>query len=76
MKKSANLFLLVCALVLGGLMAACGGKHDHKHNGEAHEHNGATQDSTEYACPMHPEITGKKGDTCSQCGMALEPVEK
>jgi len=26
---------------------------------------------TSYACPMHPEITGKKGDTCSKCHMAL-----
>ena len=24
-----------------------------------------------YACPMHPEITGKEGDKCSKCGMAL-----
>ena len=31
-----------------------------------------TQDTTQlYACPMHPEITGKKGATCSECGMEL-----
>jgi Protein of unknown function (DUF3347)/Heavy metal binding domain len=24
-----------------------------------------------YACSMHPEVTGKKGDICSKCGMAL-----
>lgn len=24
-----------------------------------------------YACSMHPEVTGKKGDKCSKCGMAL-----
>ena len=29
-----------------------------------------------YACPMHPEVTGKEGDTCSKCGMKLEPVKK
>ena len=29
-----------------------------------------------YACPMHPDITGKKGDKCSECGMELtEPVK-
>ena len=28
-----------------------------------------------YACPMHPEVTGKEGDSCSKCGMALEKVE-
>lgn len=27
-----------------------------------------------YACPMHPDVTGKAGDKCSKCGMALEPV--
>ena len=28
-----------------------------------------------YACPMHPEVTGKKGEKCSKCGMELtEPV--
>ena len=30
---------------------------------------------TLYACPMHPEITGKKGDKCSKCGMPLELVK-
>ena len=30
-----------------------------------------------YACPMHPEVTGKKGDTCPKCGMELtEEVKK
>ena len=27
-----------------------------------------------YTCPMHPEVTGKKGSKCSKCGMDL--VEK
>lgn len=25
-----------------------------------------------YSCPMHPEVTGKEGDTCPKCGMKLE----
>ena len=25
-----------------------------------------------YACPMHPEVTGKEGDMCPKCGMKLE----
>lgn len=29
-----------------------------------------------YACSMHPEITGKKGDKCSKCGMELTEVKK
>ncbi len=28
-----------------------------------------------YACPMHPDITGKEGDSCSKCGMKLELVK-
>lgn len=29
-----------------------------------------------YACSMHPEITGKKGDKCSKCGMELTEIKK
>ena len=29
-----------------------------------------------HACPMHPEVKGKKGEKCSKCGMGLtEPVK-
>ena len=27
--------------------------------------------SAVFACTMHPEVTGKKGDKCSKCKMAL-----
>ena len=33
------------------------------------------QTAAVYACPMHPEVTGKDGDKCSKCGMALKKVE-
>jgi len=29
-----------------------------------------------YACPIHSDITGNKGDTCTICNMDLEPVSK
>jgi hypothetical protein len=29
-----------------------------------------------FACSMHPEVTGKEGDKCSKCGMALVSVKK
>ena len=30
-----------------------------------------------YACSMHPEVIGKKDETCSKCGMKLTvPVKK
>jgi len=28
-----------------------------------------------YACPMHPEMTGKKGDKCAKCGMDMQPIK-
>lgn len=28
---------------------------------------------TVYECPMHPDVTGKAGDTCPKCGMKLTP---
>jgi Heavy metal binding domain len=29
-----------------------------------------------YACPMHPEVTGKEGDNCPKCQMKLHKVAK
>lgn len=29
-----------------------------------------------YSCPMHPHITGNRGDTCSECGMDLTETSK
>ncbi len=39
-------------------------------------HNTTSVNSNEiFACPMQPEVTGKKGEECSKCGMELtEPV--
>lgn len=34
---------------------------------QAHEEGGHL-----FACPMHPEVTGKEGDSCPKCGMKLE----
>ncbi len=31
----------------------------------------APQGDMVYACSMHPEVTGAKGDNCPKCGMAL-----
>ncbi|QYJ75226.1 MULTISPECIES: heavy metal-binding domain-containing protein [Shewanella] len=40
----------------------------------AHEHHAhqATAAEASHACPMHPEVTGKAGDSCPKCGMDLE----
>ncbi len=43
--------------------------HDHAKAGDGHDH--AAHADAGYACPMHPEVTGKKGDRCSKCNMFL-----
>ncbi len=60
--------LLIAGLVLAGLLGvfvAC------KNTPKATN----TDRTAAYACPIHPEITGKAGDTCSKCGMDLVPVK-
>ena len=58
-------------LLAGLFFAACKGEAGKNQNTAKTTGN----PNTVYACPMHPEITGKAGDTCSKCGMDLEPVE-
>lgn len=36
--------------------------------GDDHQHR--------FACPMHPEVVGKEGDTCPKCGMKLEHMDE
>lgn len=43
-------------------------KKDMKHMTSHTEHSPA------YACPMHPEVTGQKGDKCEKCGMVLRAL--
>ncbi len=43
-------------------------------NAGQHEHTAHAQHA-DHACPMHPEVTGEKGDTCPKCGMNLTKVE-
>lgn len=42
---------------------------------DPHTHDDTPEAELTYACPMHPEITGKQGDRCSKCGMDLVLVE-
>ncbi len=85
MKKT----ILTATIVITGLFASavlissCGGKkeqsteeHHHEAGDTTAHHDEMEMDSTQmaYACPMHPEVTGKAGDTCSKCGMKLVAV--
>jgi len=66
MKK---LFFLSAALTVAVLFMACNNNNS-KQNGTTETINPAGNDKL-YACPMHPEVTGKKGEKCSKCGMEL-----
>lgn len=45
------------------------------HKSKETENNTSVNSNEIFACPMHPKVTGKKGEDCSKCGMELtEPV--
>ncbi len=82
MKKS---FFTIAILISGFFIASllvtgCGGKkesneeaeHEHMEADSTHHHDEMDSTKMAYACPMHPEVTGKDGDKCSKCGMKLE----
>jgi len=71
MKTKTILIHAILAVATVFLLPAC--------NQTGKENTGQTKNDSEqtgghehvYACPMHPEVTGKEGDKCSKCGMAL-----
>jgi len=75
MRKSiATLTLFILGtLACSVIVTSCGSKPKQ----EQSEHAAMKNDSTQvvYACSMHPEVTGKKGDKCSKCGMDLDEVK-
>jgi hypothetical protein len=40
------------------------------------ENSDNTAEGQLYACPMHPEVTGKQGEECSKCGMERSQLLK
>ncbi len=77
--------MLVFAILISGLFTAsqvitgCSSKKEQA--GKEGENDSTKHDmkmdaaQTVYACPMHPEVTGKDGEKCSKCGMALVAVK-
>ncbi len=64
--------LILTTILAVSLLVSCNTKTKETENNTTE----APANSTElFACPMHPEVTGKKGEKCSKCGMELtEPV--
>lgn len=70
MNSAANKFLSLSFCVM--TLAACNNVENKKNSDmTTHKHLNKEND---YACPMHPEVTGKHGDSCSKCGMDLVAV--
>ena len=68
-----NSIIIFCALFLG--FAACKNNPSQNENKAQDSGQSVSGMETMYACPMHPEITGKQGDKCSKCGMELTEVK-
>lgn len=63
-----SIMILICAFFFA--LSACNGSSDKASTTVSDNPNQM------YACSMHPEVIGKKGETCSKCGMELtEPVD-
>ena len=76
MKKSILTIGTILAFTAGStLFTSCGSNTQHEdesteQNDMDGEHSDTMAEAT-HVCPMHPEITGLEGDTCSKCGMDL-----
>ena len=65
--------IILSSLLTAFILTSCGSKNNETKTVET----AASNDTTKiYACSMHPEITGKKGDKCSECSMELTEVAK
>ncbi|MEO5945418.1 MAG: DUF3347 domain-containing protein [Chitinophagaceae bacterium] len=66
--------IFFAALVMAFVFTACNSNTDKSKDTKTEKETTPTEQM--YACSMHPEVTGKKGDKCSKCGMELSvPVD-
>ncbi len=67
--------ITLAAIAMAFVFTACNSNTDKSKESKPVEES--TPAEQVYACSMHPEVTGKKGDKCSKCGMELSvPVNK
>jgi hypothetical protein len=62
-------FILMSAFVTSSCVQSTGAEIKLKKSTET------TKKAESYSCTMHPEVKGSEGDSCSKCGMKLEPSE-
>lgn len=65
---------LIVAGVLLMSLASCDHSCNHTNNHTSMNTHNADNKQV-YACPMHPDVTGKSGEKCPKCGMELEAVQ-
>lgn len=64
--------ILSSLFVITVLLTSCSGKPEADRSQKLNTEQEAGEADMAYACPMHPEVKGKKGEQCSECGMYLE----
>jgi hypothetical protein len=64
-------YTAMIALCTAALIAGCN-NDTRKEAATAGTTTAGVEHQHTWACPMHPEVTGKEGDSCPKCGMKLE----
>ena len=74
MKQVFKITMAVLAIITVPIFAACNNSGETKTAATDSTKMEMTHEGGDhiYACPMHPEVTGKEGDDCPKCGMKLE----
>ncbi len=62
--------IILSSVLLAVLVLSCNQKNKEEKSTEGQV---VVKTDVEYSCPMHPEVTGKEGELCKECGMELEP---
>lgn len=76
MTKSKLVLSIMTIALTAMLFIACSNSNKNSADTKSDGHDSTmTHDEIAYACPMHPEETGHKGDKCPKCGMDLEEVK-
>ena len=66
--------IIFAAFAMTFVFIACNSNSDKTKETKTEKESNPTEQM--YACSMHPEVTGKKGEKCSKCGMELSvPVD-
>lgn len=69
MKKYSSILGAIALTLTTAFVSSCGNDSHDNHSDSVADTTGGHEHI--YSCPMHPEVTGKEGDKCPKCGMAL-----